>query len=556
MPDASFPLILEITTPQGQTARRELSESPAVIGRLADCDIQLESQRVSRRHAELDRNETGRWLVRDLDSRNHTRVNGEMVIERLLEKDDLIEIGHFQLRVLLLAAEAQASDSPPTTWSADGPQAADIRTLFSSPAQRLGAWHLTKVNALGRQLVEIPDARQRLVELCQALVAPEMTCTCAVALRIERTVEGKAPAETAQPQLLCSYQFRAGFGPPTGVSRVVVEAAIEAQQPVLAGGVTASGLTVSFSEAERGITAIIACPLRIDLATADILYATVPHECGTLDWLALVTLACEQYKKAELQIEARKTTRDNAAIQHELQRARKIQMSLVPRNPTAAGLELAIGFEPCLWIGGDYANVLPAPDGRVGLIVADVSGKGLSAAMVATGVHSVVDASLSQGKSLAEMAQELNRFLINSMDRQSHLTVLAVLFDPRTGHAEYLNAGHPPILVVHPDGQVRELNWGCNPPLGVLPTSPLIDAADLQPGELLFLYTDGLSEMYDAAGKMLGIGGVKSSLGQLYSANSGLSLAQLRDRLSQKLDDIRGPSPVTDDRTFLLARRL
>ncbi|MGA2440581.1 MAG: SpoIIE family protein phosphatase [Tepidisphaeraceae bacterium] len=556
MPQASFPLILQITTPQGQTAQRELAASPTVIGRLPDCDIQLDSQRVSRRHAQLVRDDLGRWLVRDLDSRNHTRVNGEIVAERLLENDDLIEIGQFQLRVLRLDGAPEPMDSPTTAWSAEQPESTDIRTLSSSPAQRLNAWHLTKVNALGQRLAEIPDSRQRLVELCQALVEQGMSCNCAVALRIARQ-------EHAQPQLLCPYQLRAGGAgqakppvPPPGISRAVVQAAVEAQQPVLAGGAIASGLTVSFSDAERGVTAIIACPLRIESTIADILYATVPHDFGTLDWLALVTLACEQYKKAELQIEARKTTQDNAAIRHELQKARKIQMSLVPLNPTATGLEVAIGFEPCLWIGGDYANVLAAPDGRVLMIVADVSGKGLPAAMVATGVHSVVDGSVGQGKSLAEMAQGLNRFLINSMDRQSHLTVLAVLFDPRTGHAEYLNAGHPPILVVRPDGDVRELNWGCNPPLGVLPTSPIIDTADLQPAELLFLYTDGVSEMYDAAGKMLGVQGVKSRLGELYSANSGAPLAQLRDRLSQKLDEIRGPSPATDDRTFLLARRL
>jgi len=549
MPQAPSPLILQITNPHGQTAQRDLTASPAVIGRLPDCDIQLDSQRVSRRHAELVRDDLGQWLVRDLDSRNHTRVNDEIVAERVLEKDDLIEIGPFQLRVLGLAQQPAANDSRTTAWSALEPQSTDIRTLSSSPAQRLNVSHLAKVNALGERLVNVPDAGQRLVELCQALVVPGMNCDCAVALRIARQ-------EHAQPQLLCSYQLRQGCSPPPGISRAVVQAAVEAQQPVLAGGAITSGLTVSFSEAERGVTAIIACPLRIEPALAEILYATVPHACGTLDWLALVTLACEQYKKAELQIEARKTTEDNAAIQHELQQARKIQMSLVPRNPTASGLEVAIGFEPCLWIGGDYANVLAAPDGRIGLIVADVSGKGLPAAMVATGVHSVVDGSIGQGKSLSEMAQGLNRFLINSMDRQSHLTVLAVLFDPRTGHAEYLNAGHPPILVVRPDGQVRELNWGCNPPLGVLPTSPLIDADDLQPAELLFLYTDGLTEMYDAAGKMLGVQGVKSRLGELYSANSSAPLAQLRDRFTQKLDEIRGPSPATDDRTFLLARRL
>jgi serine phosphatase RsbU (regulator of sigma subunit) len=421
--------------------------------------------------------------------------------------------------------------------------------LLSSPAQRLNSAHLAKVNSLSRRLVEIPDGRQRMVEVCHALVGPDMHCNSAVVVRIARSWE-------AQPQLLCPYQLRKGEAQPPGISRAVVEAAVEEQQPILAGGAVSSGLTVNFSEAERGVTAIIACPLHIETAAADILYTTVPHECGTLDWLALVTLAGEQFKKAELQIEARKTSRDNLAIQHELKRARKIQMSLVPMNPTAAGLEVAIGFEPCLWIGGDYANVLSAPDGRVTMIVADVSGKGLPAAMVATGVHSVVDASISQDKSLLEMAEDLNRFLIESMDRQSHLTVLAVRFDPNTGQTEYLNAGHPPIMVCNIDGEVRELNFGHNPPLGVLPTSPTIDSDVLQPGELLFLYTDGLTEMYDVDGKMLGIAGVRSRVGGLYCENAEIPLAQLRDKLSSQLDEIRGPLPATDDRTFLLARRL
>jgi len=163
MPQASSPLILQITTPQGQTAERELAASPAVIGRLPDCDVQLDSQRVSRRHAQLVRDDLGRWLLRDLDSRNHTRVNGEIVAERLLAKDDLIEIGQFQLRVLPLDPEP-AKDSPTTAWSAEQPESTDIRTLSSSPAQRLNAWHLTKVNALGQRLAEIPDAGQRLVD--------------------------------------------------------------------------------------------------------------------------------------------------------------------------------------------------------------------------------------------------------------------------------------------------------------------------------------------------------------------------------------------------------
>jgi sigma-B regulation protein RsbU (phosphoserine phosphatase) len=554
MPDAtpdSSPLLLEVTSPLGQSTRYDLTTSPLSIGRLPEADIQLDSSRVSRKHAELVRDDLGQWIIRDLASRNGTRVNGELVTEQPLGNGDIVEIGQFQLRILWpVAEEAPERDLQTTLWSIEDPDATDFHTLSSSPAPRLNAAHLSKVNALNQHLLEIPDPRDRLIEVCKTLVGPAMSCNSAVVLRTSRG------GGIQSPQLLCPHQLREGHSQPPGISRTVVEAAVADQQPIVAGGAVSSGLTVNFSEAERGVTAIIACPLRIDPASADILYATVPHDCGTLDWLALVALAAEQYKKAELQIEARKTTQDNAALQHELQKARNIQMNLVPKNPTAPGLEIAIGFEPCLWIGGDYANVLPAPDGRVFLIVADVSGKGLPAAMVATGVHGIVADAVSGGLSLSELAQSLNRLLIESMDRQSYLTVLAALFDPKTGRVQCLNAGHPPMLIIDRAGEVRELTWGHNPPLGVLPTSPLIDFAQLEPTELLFLYTDGLSEMQDSTGKMLNVEGVKSQIAALYAANPEISLSQLGEELSQSLDQIRGVSPVTDDRTFLLARRI
>jgi phosphoserine phosphatase RsbU/P len=547
---AELSLVLEVTSPQGQSTRYELNASPLVIGRQAESDIQLDSPRVSRRHARLERCEGGQWLIRDLTSRNGTRVNGQPVTERGLSGNDAIEIGQFQLRLICPdEGNAPQPDAQTTTWTIDDPQGTEFVTLSSSPAPRLSASHLAKVNTLSQRLLDISDPRQRRIELCQTLVAPDMSCNCAVVLRIAR-------GTAAPPQLLCPHQLRDGHAQPPGMSRAVVEAAIADQQPIVAGGEMASGLTVNFSESERGVTAVIACPLRIEPAWAEVLYATVPRHCGTLDWLALVALAAEQYKKTELQIEARKTTQDNAAITSDLKKARKMQLSLAPTSPTAPGLEIAIGFEPCHWIGGDYANVLPASDHRVFLIVADVCGKGLPAAMIATGVHSIVDASVREGQSLSEIAQGLNRFLIESMDRQSFLTLLAVLFDPRTGHAQYLNAGHPPMFIIAPDGKAREMASEHNTPLGVLATSPVIDFAELHPGELLFMYTDGLSEMHDSCGKMLQIDGVRSHIASLYSAQPGLPLTQLRDHLSERLDQLRGPSPVTDDRTFLLARRL
>ncbi len=318
VPTDSSPLVLEVISPLGQSTRYDLTTSPLGIGRLPEADIQLDSSRVSRKHAQLVRDDLGAWIIRDLASRNGTRVNGEPVTEHVIGQDDVIEIGQFQLRLLWPAAEQSPEEDLQTTlWSIEDPDATDFHTLSSSPAPRLNAAHLAKVNALNQHLLELSDPRERLIEVCRTLVGPDMSCNSAVVLRTSRS------GATQSPQLLCPHQLREGYPQPPGISRSVVEAAVADQQPIVAGGAISSGLTVNFSDAERGVTAIIACPLHIDPASADILYATVPHDCGTLDWLALVALAAEQFKKAELQIEARKTTQDNAALQHELKKAQE-----------------------------------------------------------------------------------------------------------------------------------------------------------------------------------------------------------------------------------------
>jgi serine phosphatase RsbU (regulator of sigma subunit) len=239
-----------------------------------------------------------------------------------------------------------------------------------------------------------------------------------------------------------------------------------------------------------------------------------------------------------------------------MQKAHQLQMSLVPRNPTVPGLEIAIGFEPCRWIGGDYANVLPVADGRVLLAVADACGKGMTAAMVASGVHSIVHSAIRSGANLDDAVGSLNQYLLESMNLQSFVTFVGVMLDPRSGKALYVNAGHPPMLIFDPAGKATEMRFGHNPPLGVMPMTIEVDSAELKSGELLVLYTDGLSELRDARGKMLGLDGIKSNVSALYSANPQIPLTDLCNQLNAKLDEIRGASAATDDRSFLLARRV
>ncbi len=531
-----------------------LARGPYVLGRLSECDIQLDSANVSRRHAELFRDEENVWRIRDLGSRNGTRINGTTIASAVaITELDRIHISGFELRLItdpLREIDPNLrTDGHTTLWATTEPPKDSFTALGSAAATRLHAGQLAVVSGLSRKLMELSDARARMLLLCRTLVESNMQAdSCAV-------IGVNLAAAEHLPKVLCIAQSRDGVEAP-GISRAVVEAAVSGEQPILAGGSIASGLTMSFPLDDRGVTAVIACPLKNEGSLAEVLYVTVPHECGTVDWLALVALAAEQFKKAELQIEARKNVVDNAVLQSDLKRARQIQMSLVPKNPKANGIEVAIGFEPCRWIGGDYANVLTAPDGKIFLTVADVSGKGLPAAMVATGVHSIVHATVRAGIGLSELARSLNEFLLESMDRQSFVTMLCVMLDPRDGSAQLVNTGHPPVLIVDATGRGRQLPLAQNPPLGVLPMSVEVDALQLQPGELLILYTDGLNELRDRNGNMIGIDRIREEIAALYACDPIRPLEELEKRFSDRLDEIRGVAAAEDDRTFLLARRL
>jgi serine phosphatase RsbU (regulator of sigma subunit)/pSer/pThr/pTyr-binding forkhead associated (FHA) protein len=541
--------LLEVTNGTGDSTLIELGSGPLITGRSEEADVQLDSPHVSRRHAQLSPQNAELFLLTDLSSRNGTRVNGVAITEQIISHHDRIQIGDFELQLRRRNEPKQNVDPQLTVWSPESPDTTRFTMLASAPEPRLHAMHLTMVGALGQQLLEMQNPQERMSRVCRLLVQSPIACDSAVILRVNRA----DPLEP--PQQLCQVELKSGYKHSPGVMRAVIEAALMSQQPVLAGGVVSSGLTVMFDERDRGITAMIACPLREERGLADLLYVTMPHEVGTVDWLALVALAAEQFKKAELQIEARQNLQANTLLQHEMRKAQKIQMSLVPQHPAAAGLEIAIGFVPCLWVGGDYVNVQGAPDGRVFLAIADVSGKGLPAAMVATGVHSIVHASIRSGISLSEMGRSLNEYLLESLDLQSFVTMFGVMLDPARGEAQCINAGHPPMLIIDPDGTVQQFPCGHNPPLGVLPMTAQIGSAELLPGQLMVLITDGLSELIDWHSKILGIEGVGAMIGRLYAENSSAPLDELRDKLNASLDNARGTPAATDDRTFLLARR-
>jgi sigma-B regulation protein RsbU (phosphoserine phosphatase) len=306
--------------------------------------------------------------------------------------------------------------------------------------------------------------------------------------------------------------------------------------------------------------AAAACPLRTTADEVDVLYVSLPPECGTAEWLALVSLAAEQYQVAEEAWAARAAAADHAALERELAKAMQIQRRLVPDGRSLAtcretGIDAAVGFLPCREVGGDYVDVVPTGDGRALAVVADVSGHGLAAALVSSTVHALVRASARGGQDLQVLADGLNRHLCETLPGDTFVTFVAALIDPGDARVRFMNAGHPPALVVGVDGAVRRVVCGQNLPLGLDATAPLEGCeAQLEPGEVLLLYTDGLIEQPDEAGMALGIHGLVEALGEAWREASG-EVTGVGMALEGALARRQGSRARDDDQSFLLAAR-
>ncbi len=190
---------------------------------------------------------------------------------------------------------------------------------------------------------------------------------------------------------------------------------------------------------------------------------------------------------------------DNSMLfRREHEAALTLQRSLLPASlPEVPGLEFAARYEPAapgIEVGGDWYEVVETTDGRVGVMIGDVAGRGIRAASIMGRVRPALRGFVADGHGAGESIRRLDA-LIKESERPELTTVFQLLYDPATASAEYVRAGHPPALLRLPDGSVEELRGGGSPPVGILADAEFtVHRAQVPPGSLLLLYTDGLIE--------------------------------------------------------------
>lgn len=538
---------------QGALERRVIADTPALIGRHPSAQVFLDHDTVSRRHAELRLDPFGRWWIRDLGSTNGTLVNGERVTDRVLKPGDRLRVGDFHMNLAMPGDGGRVRDDssdvsrPPFAAERDNHTA--IRRLREFDQPTIAASQLFALMRFSRSLLTVEDPLERLVATTELLVSPEFCATSATALRVRPGGEYALLTETKR-----AGPNAADRSAPY-VSRRVLRQIFDSAEPAMASNLVGGPIDLELTMSAQVMPVCVAAtPLTRVEDEMDVLYAVLPPTCASVEWLALISLAGEAYLQAETAWAARRHAQANAAIERELEMARQIQHRLVPRHVAVPGLELEIGFEPCKWVGGDYVDVVPMPDGRTLLAVADVCGKGLQSALVTSSLHTLVRATVDAGRPPVAVMDRLNEYFGQYLPDHSFVTMVVAAIDPRTGALEMVNAGHPPAIVVGPDGSLRYLQVATNPALGVAPL-PMEGQLDrLGRGEVLLMFTDGLTELLNPAGEMLGLGALASAFCRTV-LGAQASVAVMGQGLHGILDTFREDRLPEDDRAFVIARR-
>ena len=237
----------------------------------------------------------------------------------------------------------------------------------------------------------------------------------------------------------------------------------------------------------------------------------------------------------------------------EMEQAAQIQLGLLPKAaPQIKGLEIAGRTAAARVVGGDYYDFIPYADGRIGMVVADVAGKGMPASLIMTGLHARVHVLFEEPGDLGAKITRLNRQTCGNTPDNRFITFFMIEVNPSTGEMTYCNAGHNPALVVRKAGGHELLAEG-GLILGILPQMVYkATPAQLSTGDLLVIYTDGVTEAVNAKDEDFG----EDRLRELVESLRDRPVAEIVDAVHKSVQIHAAGMPQFDDITVVALRKL
>ena len=548
-------LQLRIQPAHGEPFARSLSDQELVIGRSSECDLTINDRYMSRRHARLFMDGDA-WWIEDLGSRNGTVVNGRPVTER-----SVVALGD---EIVLSGSSLRLEDSENTLIAPAKPDVATgEHNIFREASQVLQSHASMPPESMASvpALQDYASRLQLLNEIHKALAASEtledlLEALMARAFELLRPEDGVVVIKQADGSYLQAVRhFLPGNEEEHPLSATLIHEVAERKQ---------SALVLDLAEDERfaaaesmmasGMRSLIAAPLTDEdgplglIALSSRLHKHQFSEADMELLTSLASVAALRMRNLALADEAAERRR----LEQEVQLARKIQVGLLPdRLPDLETYELHGGTVPSQGVSGDFYEILERSESECVLVIADVSGKGISASLLTASLEALLAGALDAGLSPHAACDRVSRSLFERTPAAKYATAILAVLEPSTGSLTFTNAGHNPALVVSPGGAVRELT-ASGPPIGLLPEPTFSEqVVTLEPGDLLVLYTDGITEAADPEDEEFGL----ERLTELCVARRDGPLDALATDLNEALERFARGVAFADDRTLVLLRR-
>lgn len=558
MPETNAPpgeAVLEVVSPDGARRFARVTQTPFLIGRGAETgnDLQLTDRRISRNCAAIV-TEANRFYVEDRGQRRGLFINGEKVESRELQDGDILTFGLDDSYEIIFRASAatNSDDSIPhlltriehITSSAE-PGGAGLRKLnLLLEATKLLHSQLPLDSVLGNMLdhaVSITDADRGL--LLEKDAAGEFK------VRLARRSGGhRLPPESLSP------------------SQTAIQLALKQHSPVITEDLAQADVNLQAAQSiiAQRLRAVVVIPLyamlranttesAINIRRGDvigILYfdSRRPAAFSQLDRQILDALAADA---ASIMDNSRlvELERERQRLEQEISIARDIQQALLPRDFREYPHLAVNGYNlPCLSVGGDYFDVFPLSDNRTAFLLADVSGKGLGAALLTTMLQGALSG-MTLGTDPARLFGHLNNFLCNHSDIGRYATMFFGILDEQ-GHLEFINAGHPSPFLLRRGSAIEAFTEGSYP-VGLVPDAEYTAAClRLEPGDTLVLFSDGVTEAMNPEEELFGV----PRLREVLTGQPECALENIQKCILESVENFARGAHQADDLTLLILR--
>lgn len=527
------------------------------IGRSARSDICIPDAFASRLHAEIRQEGDAFWL-QDLGSANGTRYNNSAVTVPIpLISGGEIQIGETviifeddrhkaNLNATLIADNTEALN--PAMTIAFNRQKNSTAEMIAQQAVSSRSELLALISKVGVTLLSSTGLDETLNQVASLVFEAVPAERCVIMLRDEK-VEGGTKIAVARvrgkDEALTEVR----------ISRTVMDEVIKNGKSVLTSDAQHDPRYASQTMALLGIRSVLAVPLSVtEEEVFGLIYADSPTYEATFTeehlniLTTLASVASIRVENASL-LEARMA---RERMEHELTLATEIQQRFQPSTmPECEGYEFqGISFS-CYEIGGDYYDFIERHDGKMFIALGDVSGKGTAAALLMSSLHAAIHAQVAAKSSLLETVKSVNQYLANNTPSNRFVTLFIAELDATAGTLNYINAGHNPPLIGRIDGTIEQLDSG-GFPLGILPMAEYeMGQLQLNHGEALVIYSDGVSEANNLKGDEFGI----ERLSEVVAKNLTRSASGLRDKVESSLSAFTQTAPAGDDITLVIVKR-